>query len=440
MYYDERGRRSGVVPIDPVYVRGYSDKERPSVNQKGGTAVRIKIKSQAPPWATDFRIVYGGNSTIDKFVQYSVDGAFAKKTTDPDDSKFYVSLNYLQKSEISYARAGGARNQLDLTPDIYRFTPGDKLRVISYYDGANEEQLYANSEEVFDIVEVVTLDENMDNHPFADTSITRGSVDTYTYDGSNISSVTRKENQINPSVSNGRHRLNGQFLVVRNNVGSNLFGLSDFSIDSGLGVKTNSAWERRVIVEIFTPKVGTSQDITEYYELGYDGPNDGFSNTYGGVCKDVTSAPFGPSSATNERIHYPNVITIEKGDVFFRQVPVNLSKYENNQFVSLITANTDGEDTSGANFLPVSLESNCVVDYHKSSSRGYGRPAFVIPNESNTRNETSIIHSEPTLSNIFDNNFSSFPLSLNFKDLPIENGAIDYIVPRGKQPDGAAEK
>ncbi len=125
------------------------------------------------------------------------------------------------------------------------------------------------------------------------------------------------------------------------------------------------------------------------------------------------------------------MITIEKGDVFFRQVPVNLSKYENNQFVSLITANTDGEDTSGANFLPVSLESNCVVDYHKSSSRGYGRPAFVIPNESNTRNETSIIHSEPTLSNIFDNNFSSFPLSLNFKDLPIENGAIDYIVPRG---------
>ena len=431
VYYDERGRRSGVVPIDPVYVNGYSDKERPSVNQKGGAAVRIKIKSQAPPWATDFRIVYGGNSTIDKFVQYSVDGAFAKKTTDPDDSKFYVSLNYLQKSEISYARAGGARNQLDLTPDIYRFTPGDKLRVISYYDGANEEQLYANSEEVFDIVEVVTLNENMDNHPFADTSITRGSVDTYTYDGSNISSVTRKENQINPSVSNGRHRLNGQFLVLRNNVGSNLFGLSDFGIDSGLGVKTNSAWERRVIVEIFTPKVGTSQDITEYYELGYDGPNDGFSNTYGGVCKDVTSTPFGPSSATNERIHYPNVITIEKGDVFFRQVPVNLSKYENNQFVSLITANTDGEDTSGANFLPVSLESNCVVDYHKSSSRGYGRPAFVIPNESNTRNETSIIHSEPTLSNIFDNNFSSFPLSLNFKDLPIENGAIDYIVPRG---------
>ena len=138
--------------------------------------LRVKLKSRVRPHLGLLisGIVYGGNSTIDKFVQYSVDGAFAKKTTDPDDSKFYVSLNYLQKSEISYARAGGARNQLDLTPDIYRFTPGDKLRgslaTTMVPTGAVVCQL---GEEVFDIVEVVTLDENMDNHPFADTSITR---------------------------------------------------------------------------------------------------------------------------------------------------------------------------------------------------------------------------------------------------------------------------
>ena len=65
---------------------------------------------------------------------------------------------------------------------------------------------------------------------------------------------------------------------------------------------------------------------------------------------------------------------------------------------------------------------------------------FVIPNESNTRNETSIIHSEPTLSNIFDNNFSSFPLSLNFKDLPSRKRGYRLHSPEGKQPDGAAEK
>ena len=57
----------------------------------------------------------------------------------------------------------------------------------------------------------------------------------------------------------------------------------------------------------------------------------------------------------------------------------------------------------------------------------------MIPNERKTRNETSITFSERTLTNIFDNNFSSFPLSMNFKDLPIENGAIDYIVPRGNK-------
>ena len=432
VYYDQRGRRSGVVPIDPVFVKGYSDTDRPSISEKGGVAIQIRITSAAPEWATDYRIVYGGNSTIEKFTQYSVDGAFAKKNSSVTDGKFFLSLNYLQKSEISYARAGNAKNQLDLSSDLYRFTPGDKLRVISYYNNTNSQQIYASTDEVFDIVEVVTLDENMDNHPFADTATDKGSVDSYAYDGgSNIQTVTRKQNQINPAISNNKNRLNGQFLVVKNNLTSDQFGLNDFTLDSDLGVKKNINWERRCIVEIFTPKVGTAQDITTYYELGYDGQNDEYSNTYGGKCKTLTFStnPSGTDNVT-QRVHFPNVITIDKGDVFFRQVPVNLQKFENNEFVSLISSENK-EDTSESNFLPVSLESNCVVDYYKSSARGFGRPASIIPNESKTRNETSIIFSEPTLSNIFDNNFSSFPLSLNFKDLPIENGAIDAIIPRG---------
>ena len=422
VYYDDRGRRSGVVPIDPVFVGGYSNEDRPSQSQKGSVSVQIKIVSQAPPWATDYRIVYGGNSTIERFTQYSVDGAFAKKNADSDDNKFFLSLNYLQKTDISYATAGGAKNQEDLTGDLYRFTPGDKLRVISYYDANNSGIIYASREEVFDVVEVVTLDEDMQNHPFADTSIDEGSVDTYVYDGDNISTVTRKQNQINPSVSNNRNRLNGQFLVVKNNINSDLFGLSDFSINSGLSVKTNPNWERRCIVEIFTPKKGGDEDLTTYYEIGYDGANDGYSNTYGGSC--ITSG--------DENVHFPNVITIEKGDVFYRQVPVNLQKFTGGNFASLISSSA-GEDTSGSNFLPVSLETSSVVDYHVSSSKGFGKPCFVIPNEKKTRNETSITFSDRTLTNVFDNNFSSFPLSMNFKDLPIENGAIDYITPRGNK-------
>ena len=422
VYYDDRGRRSGVVPIDPVFVRGYSNEDRPSQSQKGSVSVRIKITSQAPPWATDYRIVYGGNSTVERFTQYSVDGAFAKKNADSDDNKFFLSLNYLQKTDISYATAGGAKNQEDLTGDLYRFTPGDKLRVISYYDANNSGIIYASREEVFDVVEVVTLDEDMQNHPFADTSIDEGSVDTYVYDGNNISTVTRKQNQINPSVSNNRNRLNGQFLVVKNNINSDLFGLSDFSINSGLSAKTNPNWERRCIVEIFTPKKGGDEDLTTYHEIGYDGPNDGFSNTYGGSCVPLNG----------ENVHFPNVITIEKGDVFYRQVPVNLQKFTGGNFASLISSSA-GEDTSGSNFLPVSLETSSVVDYHLSSSKGFGKPCFVIPNEKKTRNETSITFSDRTLTNVFDNNFSSFPLSMNFKDLPIENGGIDYITPRGNK-------
>ena len=40
VYYDDRGRRSGVVPIDPVFVRGYSNEDRPSQSQKGSVSVR----------------------------------------------------------------------------------------------------------------------------------------------------------------------------------------------------------------------------------------------------------------------------------------------------------------------------------------------------------------------------------------------------------------
>ena len=68
------------------------------------------------------------------------------KNSDNSKGLIYVSLNHLQEnSEISYSKAFGGVGS-DGDKDIYTFSEGDRLRIISYFNDPTDPQYPSTSD------------------------------------------------------------------------------------------------------------------------------------------------------------------------------------------------------------------------------------------------------------------------------------------------------
>ena len=388
VYYDKRGRASTVFPIQSVYVPGYSDEERdvPGAT-KGPVSIRQKLIHEPPTWAESYRIVYSPASKISRFIQYSAGGAFINENQPSGaEDKIYVSLNYLQRKSISYSDAYGARDQDTGEATLYRFTPGDKLRVISYYE-SEDARVWANDVAVFDVVGQEEFLKDQDEHPFLDDM--------------DVTELADDQDDI--------LRRTGSFVVLRNNKDADGFNALD--IRNG-----TDKWGNRCVFEITSYKNDLSDELQAYYETPYGGTVDFNSNA--------------------GRYQHSNTnIVIEYGDVFFRGVPVNFQLFGNDGFEDLIKYDTILEGASSqSNFLNYYLESNSVTDLYRSQAKGYGKMHFYNPDAEERRHEASITFSEKTdvqSGNLFYVFFS--PIELNFFDLDIDYGAINYIASIGNE-------
>jgi len=369
VYYDERGRHGFVNYLDSTYVKAYG--ERDAGEGYGAVSIDIKLLHDPPEWAHSYKIVYGGNSTVNDYIQYSVGGAFVGG--DPDDQlvaesnkNIYVSLNYLQGHPVSYASSFGARNK-EGGLNLYKFQEGDKLNVISYGPGSS--RTYENHE--FDVVGLVNLGD-------ADNPLT--------------SQELPEENQ------------KGQFLVLKDNV--NAVGFNH----SAVAFEGTSNWEKNCIVEIRTPKKVLSPEEQIYYEA---------SKSY-----RVVRDQYGNLS------HEQVTVTLEKGDVWFRRVATNVKPLLNNEYLDIIP-NDDGADPAPQpNFTTVYLEAESASDLFRSDSFSYkGRPNVVFDDEKETKRDATIIYSDASNPEGVKLNYSSFNASLApFKDLSEQYGDIQYIV------------
>ena len=181
VFYDERGRAGRVNPIQvdgssSLYVQGYD--ERTGDDVAGRVSIKLLLDDVAntiPSWARHYQIVYAGNSTFSNFVQYSTGGAFVSTfnegEAEQDSQNIYVSLNYLQgNKDVSYTEAFGAVSPSG-TKQMYVYSPGDKLRVISYFvsnpideDGDISGRVFPVDYE-FEIVGVENLSGNPESNP-----------------------------------------------------------------------------------------------------------------------------------------------------------------------------------------------------------------------------------------------------------------------------------
>ena len=368
VYYDERGRHGFVNHLDSAFVEGYSDQERGS--NKGRVEIDLHLSGQPPSWAHSYKIVYAKNSTVQDFVQYSVGGAFVIE--DPEDNvdtnqtnkNIYVSLNYLQGHPISYVSSFGAR-----TPEgglnFYKFEEGDKLLVISHGPGGS--RVYDNYD--FEVVGTVNL----------------GGVD-------------------NPLSTDPTPSQQGEFVILKNNPDA-----EGFSFTSVLAGSASNKWNKNCVVELRTPKKVQDADNQVYYEVS-----------------DHYRVLRNPQNGILE--HEEEIVTVDKGDVWFRPVATNVRELEEGEYVDIILDDDGNAAAPQPNFTNVFLETVSQSDLFRSDSYSYiSRPNFIFKDAKETTREATITYSEPSNPEGKKVNYSSFNASLaNFKDLPEGFGGIQY--------------
>lgn len=398
VYYDQRGRSGNVNYLGNTFVKGYSNADR-GLDAKGRVDIRLFLTSNPPQWATQYQIVYSPNSTIDEFVQYSTGPAFVANISEEDpadgnEALIYVNLGHLQgANNVSYSHAFGAVNN-DGGKDLYTHTQGDRLRIL-YYTEIDGDGVVYPKDYIFDIVDVVTL--------------SRNSQDNILFNSAN-------SGQVSPAKS-------GQFLVLKNNPEAlgftysdvlNSYGQQDSTYDTD-GSTSLNFWNNRTVVEIFTPKKVQDFDERLYYEIGEK--YDTTLNVVGNV------------------VHSQAAILLRDGDVWWRRVPVNLQVYNStvNRFLSLFSAsgsNQEEEDQSLPFFATQVLETMAFTDVIPGcKTLDWGKPKIIVPGSQSLYKRSSLTYSDKNNYSSRANRYTIFnATSLNFKDLPNEYGAINYIL------------
>jgi hypothetical protein len=377
VYYDERGRSGVVNHLGTAYVKGYANSER---QRKGKVDMLIDLKHQPPSWAHHYQIVYSGNSSVSKFIQYSAGGGFIANQ-ESADGNIYVSLNYLQNNKTaSYVSGFGASNT-EGGDDMYVFKKGDKLRVVSYYN-TEEARVFPLSYD-FDIVDSVVLSDSPDENPL----------------------YIEGENEENQNTA--PKAKTGQFLVLKNN--PNAFGFTYNDISSGSTVDSNSnKWNSRCVVEIYSPLKYQDVDSKAYYEI---------SKVYNVVTEENSQ----------ELKHQTDSILITNGDVWWRRVPVNMPEYieEENRFKNIIQ-----EDNSQPRFRDYYLESMTFNDTVIGSDvNSFGKIKLIDFKAKEKRRDSSLTYSDFNNYSTSLIRFTSFNAArLPYKDLPNEHGPITSTV------------
>ena len=426
VYYDERGRSGNVNPIifnqvaqgsepfisknsEGVYVKGYSDEER---SEKGRVSMEIELLSDPPEWAHHYQIVYAGNVTKGNFIQYSTGGAFITNFAEsnfpdafmpPEDlrsTNIYVSLNYLQHNkDVSYAEAFGAVSPLG-NKDLYIYKPGDKLRVLAYYDTPGQRQWPHQYE--FDVLGQVELPAVKD-----DNELYRAFQDNL---------------DAGPLMADVR---TGQFLILKNNPKAVGFSYNEVKQAQNLETTNFHNWNNICTVEIYSPSKVADLEEKFYYEIGavFDILKDENGNVY----------------------HKSNPVEINRGDVWFRVTALAVPEFEEvaeldggdpnphfEMYKNLILFNTDQENDQGKStprFKNYYVESMTFNDtFAGNDVLGIGKPKVIRSDEGQIRKRASVIYSDKHIFNRKNIKFPSFNGSIgNFKDLPNEYGAINYI-------------
>lgn len=413
VYYDDRNRSGGVNKLDKTYVKWFSER-----GQKGETSMVMRMKSQAPDWATRWSPVYAGNTSIVSFLQYSVIEAYTatnptvKATATNYNDKIFVALRSLSGKEDSYREAKGA--QID-----YAYNAGDKVRVYkfagTYYPDGVE----------FNVVGYEYFEDSPTTNPILDDT-----------------------------NDNTTYRTTGYFLVLEDN------GHSKFGKAAVVGGSDD--WDNKCVIEIYSKKKTT--EGLPYYEVGHSYP---VTNGVHGGQRTATSATFDVINNGGWGSFY-STEKVFKGDIFESTGGVRIRV--NNVFpsdaagysyqgdcavlsgatsssITMTLQNNDpvveikegdvwfrlrqlrhGKVVTEYNYLTDYIEDFSLSDFFASQENSQGRSNLYTPTAMQLKRRASVTYSEPFNFDSSNLQLSSFNLSLaNFKDFDATYGGIKYL-------------
>jgi hypothetical protein len=341
VFYDSRGRASGVQELGSVYVDWYSNR-----NNKGASSIVMRIKNNGPSWARSWAPVYVKKGSVDKFIQYSVVDGFIASNPDADISTIYsnqnaiyLSMRSLEGKESSYIDGKDANIS-------YEYIKGDKLRIVSYIN----DDVFALS--VSSVVGTINVGDKLFGFGFNSFIFTVTGVSlaggtgtvfgtatttsiptsttlfnfatgaTLTYTSTSISdqkvypvvssfNVLGYENFVddvdtnpilNRSSDDTIFNTTGWFLVLENNDAADGFNAQSIA-------ENQSYWSNRCIVEIYRLRKQQSEEV--YYEIGesYDVIN-------GALSSDRNIVSQIQSVCSNERpLQFRTDLIVYAGDV-----------------------------------------------------------------------------------------------------------------------------
>lgn len=378
VYYDERGRAGNVNRLDSVYVQGYAEQERGA--SKGRVEINIALQSQPPIWAHHYQIVYAGNSSTRDFIQYSVGGAFTPVNVESEEAvpsrNIYVSLNYLQENQlVSYSKSFGAVAP-DGTQNLYVYSPGDYLRVISYY--TNEDNVVYPNNKVFEIADVVNLGSISDDNPLV-------------------------------AAGDAPPHLQGQFLVLKDNSDATGFSFSDVSAADNAVDTSAHNWNNRCVVELVSPRSTVDPEDRVYHEIG---------------------AVYNVGRNNAGVYHQTQNIVVRNGDVWWRRVPVNINAYDADQGLFLNLIREDEDESVEPAFRNYYLESKTFNDtFPGTDVNGFGKRKFISTVSNEVRRFSSVTFSDQNDYSTKRLRYTSFnAFNAPFKDLPNEHGNINALL------------
>ena len=248
VYYDETNRCSFVNTSKPInshnsgtkiYSKFFSEK---NVSQAYFNHVKWKIYHKPPEWATHYQWVYGGNTSVDEFIQIPIHAAYKGNS----QNKVYLSLGALKGEDLSY-------NEENPSLIDYQYVEGDRVRFISFGGnpaGDESERKYFKE--------------------YVDVPIS--SYDLYTVE--DIVELTTE--------TTGDKPMDGYFIVIKNpadntdvvefspnNNSSNSYDEVDISWDNiNHDTNTNNGYHK-LVVEIYRPKkIVEGEGMGAYYEVG----------------------------------------------------------------------------------------------------------------------------------------------------------------------------
>ena len=368
VYFDEFGRCGNVNEIGDTYVLPFGDSGRS--NKNGPCTISVTITSDPPSWAVSYQIVYSDMGSWEKFESFVVGGGVYKKTDrgatvsgstgvaatpryKSQTDAIYLSINTLSR----YQSEKGAIKD-------YVYTPGDKLRIISYKDATtNAPTFYSTSDaDVHDVAGIEVFTSN-----------------------------------INPEYTGNFAQTNrvGKFLKVVPPGGQ---AVSNF--DPG----GTNFWDNECLVEILTPRKDPPTEI--FYEIGtsilLESPRDG-ENRHG----DAVSLTEGSVYYGTRSVITPNIYDDGDGNALTSFSDTNIEDFD--------------YDTR-------EIESMDASDLVPSRCWSKGRAHVKYDQAKTKTLENRIVYSDEQVDPLGDTKFSSFnPGSNSFKDLPANYGSVNYI-------------